>query len=122
AVPPAVALAAAGPGWRARCRRACSGALRAARTTRTTLAEPRLATGATPAGLGRRRSRQAGGIRQAKHILQGQLHPKTTPEPTRQHHGTIADPDQAADRMANGLEHTAHLAVAAFGNGHPVPA
>ena len=51
-----------------------------------------------------------------------QLHPGAALEAARQHHGAIANADQAADRMTHGLEHAAHFAVAAFGDGHAVPA
>ena len=54
--------------------------------------------------------------------LEDRLVMTTTAQAVRQDHGTVADADQAADRVADGLEHAAHLAVAAFGNRHLVPA
>ena len=50
-----------------------------------------------------------------------ELHPGAALEAARQHHGAVADADEAADGVADRLEQAAHLAVAAFVNGHAVP-
>ena len=50
-----------------------------------------------------------------------QIDPDAALEAARQHHGAVADADQAADRQADGVEQLAHLAVAAFGDDDAVP-
>ena len=48
---------------------------------------------------------------------------KTAPaQATRQHHTAVADADQPADAQAHLVKQLAHLAVAAFGDDHAVPA
>ena len=46
----------------------------------------------------------------------------TALQSARKQHGAIANPDQAADGVANGLEHAPNLAVAPFRNRDPIPA
>ncbi|CAB3659422.1 hypothetical protein LMG3458_00511 [Achromobacter deleyi] len=51
-----------------------------------------------------------------------QLFPATTTQRARQHHVAKTGADQAADRNADRFEHAAHFTVAAFLQGHAVPA
>jgi len=51
-----------------------------------------------------------------------ELEPDPTAQAFGQHHRAISNPNEAAHCMTDCFKHAAHLAVAAFGNRHPVPA
>ena len=50
-----------------------------------------------------------------------EVDPDAALQAARQHHGAVADADQAADGQADRLEQLAHFAVAAFGDDDAVP-
>ena len=58
---------------------------------------------------------------QGADITLTQLHKGATLQAAWQHHGAIADTNQAADGVADSLKHTSHFAVASLRNGHAVP-
>src|SRR5690606_33348105 len=66
--------------------------------------------------------RIACGLAQCLDILLVELHEGAALEAARQQHCAVADGDQPAHSMAHRFEHAPHLAVAAFGNRHAVPA
>ena len=55
------------------------------------------------------------------HVAVFQVDPDATLQAARQHHGPVADADQAADRQLDRVEQLAHFAVAPFGDDDAVP-
>ena len=56
------------------------------------------------------------------HLSLVEVDEQATAQAAWQHHAAVADADQPADPQAYLVEQLAHLAVAAFGDDHPVPA
>src|SRR5437867_2870578 len=63
----------------------------------------------------------AGQAAQQAHVGLVEIDPDAALEPARQHHGAIADTDQATDGEADRVEELAHLAIAPFGDDHAIP-
>lgn len=74
----------------------------------------------TIAGIGARLG-MVHGRRQGSNVVRVEFNESATLQTAWQHHGAIADPDQTAHGMADGLEHAANFPVSAFGNGDAVP-
>ena len=62
------------------------------------------------------------GMGQGSNILIIELNKSAPFQTTRQHHGAVANADQAADGVTDRFKHAAHFAVATFRNRHAVPA
>jgi hypothetical protein len=60
------------------------------------------------------RPHAARGLHQATNVGIVQFHPAAALEPARQQHGTVADADQAADRVTHGFHHATHFPVSTF--------
>ena len=61
------------------------------------------------------------GLHQGANVALAQLHKCTALQAAWQHHCAVANTNQAAHGVADGLEHAAHFAVTAFRNSDAVP-
>lgn len=61
-------------------------------------------------------------VRKGSNIVLIQFDPCASLQSPWKHHRTVANPDQSADSVTNGLHHPAHFPIPAFRDGYAVPA